>query len=154
AEGRRMLGHAWGALQTERSTISRLRAGARAFTALMDLHPAGDGESLTRIGIPILPGQPGYTPPAARDAAQARALGTLSLALADRFNEPHLTRLWDVMVGADVVDPILRHALVGKPIPVPSPRIPPDLFDRVQVFAEIHCVAGVTSAALRVTRAL
>jgi hypothetical protein len=119
AEGRRMPDHVWGALQPQRSTISRLRVGARAFSALLDLHPAGDGEPLTRIGIPILPGQPGYTP-----------------------------------AGADMVDTILRYALVGKPIPVPFSRIPPGLFDRVRVFAKTHCVAGVTSAALRVTRAL
>jgi beta-glucosidase/6-phospho-beta-glucosidase/beta-galactosidase len=156
AEGRRTLAHVWGALQPERSTVGRLRAGARAFMAFIDLHPAGDGEPLSRIGIPIVPGQVGFTPVAARDAGQVLALGSLYLGLADLVDSPRFARLWDVMVGADMVNTILRHALVGKPLPTPRvpPRVPPDLFDYIRDFAERHCVAGVISSSLQLSQAM
>lgn len=153
AEGRQMLAHVWGALQPERMTVGRLRAGARAFTAFIGLHPAGDGEPLSRIGVPIFPGQDGLTPVAARDAGQVMALGSLYLGLADLADGPQFARLRDALVGADVVNTVLRHALVGKPA-LPRPRVPPDPFDYIRDFAQRHCVAGVTSAALGLSRTL
>ena len=153
AEGLQMVARAWGALQPERMTAGRLRAGARAFTAFIDLHPAGHGEPLSRIGVPIFPGQDGLTPVTVHDAGQVLALGSLYLGLADPADSPRWARLREILVGADVVNTILRHALTGKPV-LPRPRVPPDLFDFIRAFAERHCVAGVTSAAARLSQAL
>jgi beta-glucosidase len=151
AEGLRNRALIWGAIRSERSSSARLRAGARAFVALLDLHPAGDGEPLSRVGVPIFPEQEGYSTDVALSAGRLMALGSLYLGMENVDEGLQIARLWDVLVGGDVVNTVLRDALAGKRLN-PRPRVPPHIFDYIRDFAQRNCVAGVTSAALDVTQ--
>ena len=143
--GRNLLKHVWASFQQVRSTPSRQKTRARAFAEIIDAHPAGSGPPLSRIGIPIFPGQDGFTSSASQDAGQLLLLGSLYLGMLDPTDAPRQARLWDIIVGADIVNTILRNALLGKPFG-PEPRVPPVIVDYVADFASRNCLIGVGHA--------
>lgn len=143
--GQRSLEDVWSSFQQVRSTASRMKKKARAFADILDAHPAGGGARLSRIGIPVFPDQVGFTHSAGHDAGRLLLLGSLHLNMFDLPNTTRQSRLWDIIMGADVVNTVLRNALLGKPFD-PEPKIPPVILDYVEDLANRTCVFGVEHA--------
>ena len=143
--GRKLLGLVWAGVQPDRSTPAVLRAGAKAFVGILDMHPAGDGPPLTRAGLPIFAGTPGASPTVSREAGQILAFGSLYFGVLGFNERPRTDRLFEVMGGADVVNQRLRAALLNVPFG-PESWIPPNLIDMIQEFAASRCFAGVGRA--------
>ena len=107
-------------------------------------------ELASLICRPLFPHQRGYTPAVSEDAGLILTLGSLYLGVVGRVEQPDLERLWEVIAGADIVDELLRNAILGRPFEPPPPVIP----DYLDVFVRQNCFAGVLQAQLGFALAL
>ena len=147
------LAHIWAALDPDLASAPArevLQEGASAFVGLLEMTPPVTEELDSLICRPLFPHQRGYTPAVSEDAGLILTLGSLYLGVVGRVEQPDLERLWEVIAGADIVDELLRNAILGRPFEPPPPVIP----DYLDVFVRQNCFAGVLQAQLGFALAL